>query len=50
VLIIGERVLAPEPNTDVHVPPLIPPASQWYLIDDIGLGLWLNIAPPASPQ
>ncbi len=50
VLIIGERVLAPDPNTDVHIGPLIPPARQWYIVDDIGLGLWLNIAPPASPQ
>jgi hypothetical protein len=48
VLIIGERVLAPDPGTTITIPPLVPPASQWYLVDDIGLCLWLNISPPAS--
>jgi hypothetical protein len=47
VLIIGQRVLAPAPNEVYFVPPLTPPASQWYLVDDIGLSLWLGISLPA---
>jgi hypothetical protein len=50
VLIIGQRVLAPDPSTTITVPPLLSPAKQWYLVDDIGLGLWLNITAPASPH
>jgi hypothetical protein len=47
VLIIGQRVLAPDPGSTITVPPLTPPASQWYLVDDIGLSLWLGISLPA---
>lgn len=47
VLIIGQRVLAPDPGATLIVPPLTPPAQQWYLVDDIGLGLWLGISLPA---
>jgi hypothetical protein len=50
-LIIGQRVITPEPGATLTVPPLTPPARQWYLVDDIGLGIWLGIAPPISnPQ
>jgi hypothetical protein len=47
VLIIGQRVLAPDPGAVITVPPLTPPATQWYLVDDIGLALWLGISVPA---
>lgn len=47
VLIIGQRVLAPDPGATITIPTLIPPASQWYLVDDIGLSLWLGISLPA---
>jgi hypothetical protein len=47
VLIIGQRLLAPSPGATLTVPPLTFPASQWYLVDDIGLSLWLGISLPA---
>jgi hypothetical protein len=47
VLILGQRVLSPSPNTTLIIPPLTPPAQQWYLVDDIGLSLWLGISLPA---
>ncbi|MEI8244015.1 MAG: hypothetical protein WCI17_12160 [bacterium] len=47
-LIIGQRVLAPDPGQTITIPPLLPPARQWYLVDDIGLGAWLDIAPPPA--
>jgi hypothetical protein len=46
-LIIGQRVLVPDPSTTINVPPLIPPAKQWYLVDDVGIGIWLCITPPS---
>jgi hypothetical protein len=49
-LIIGQRVLTPEPGQVLVIPPLTPPASTWYLVDDIGLGIWLGISPPATNQ
>ena len=45
-LIIGQRVLAPAPGTVLTVPALTPPAKPWYLVDDVGIGQWLGIAPP----
>lgn len=49
VLILGQRVLAPDPGQTLTVPALLPPAKQWYLVDDVGLGLWLGVTPPSSP-
>ena len=36
-VVIGERVYLPKPGEVVTVPPLIEPAGQWYLIDDVAL-------------
>jgi len=44
-IIIGERILMPQPGDVVTVPPLVPPAARWYLVDDVGLCGWLGIEP-----
>jgi hypothetical protein len=36
-VVIGERVYLPKPGESLVVPPLIVPAGQWYLIDDVSL-------------
>lgn len=36
-VVIGERVMLPSPGDSLTVPPLIEPACQWYLIDDVAL-------------
>jgi len=43
IVIIGERINKVQPNTTIIVPPLMPPAKQWYLVDDTGLYQWLDI-------
>jgi len=47
-LVIGQRVFAPAPGDVLTIPPLTPPAKQWYLVDDVGLLLWLEISVPSS--
>jgi hypothetical protein len=47
-LIIGQRVITPTPGAVLTIPPLTPPAAQWYLVDDVGLLLWLEISAPSS--
>lgn len=44
-IIVGERILMPQPGQALTVPPLVPPAAQWYLVDDVGLAGWLGIDP-----
>ena len=47
-LIIGQRVLTPAPGDVLTIPAHTPPAKQWYLVDDVGLLLWLEISAPSS--
>lgn len=47
-LVIGQRVLTPAPGAVLTIPPLTPPAAQWYLVDDVGLLLWLEISAPST--
>jgi len=42
-LIIGERAFQPLPGAVLTVPPLIPPAACWYLVDDVFLAGWLGL-------
>lgn len=37
LIVIGERAHKPAPGDVLTVPPLIPPAAQWYLIDDVAM-------------
>ena len=46
-VVIGERIMILEPGTELVVPPLVPPAKRWYMVDDEGLKGWLGIARPA---
>ena len=43
VIVIGERINKVKPGDSVKVPPLLPPAKQWYLVDDTGLYQWLDV-------
>jgi hypothetical protein len=47
-LVIGQRVFTPAPGDVLTIPAHTPPASQWYLVDDVGLLLWLEISVPSS--
>jgi hypothetical protein len=47
-LIIGERINKVKPGEVIIVPKLVPPAQQWYLVDDTGLAQWLNIDTPTT--
>jgi hypothetical protein len=49
-LVIGQRVFAPASGAVVTIPPLTPPAEQWYLVDDVGLLLWLGVDPASASQ
>lgn len=42
-VVIGERINVLEPGQAITVPPLVPPASKWYLVDNVGLEGWLGI-------
>lgn len=42
-IVIGERVNIVEPGQVVTVPPLVPPAKRWYMVDNVGLEWWLGI-------
>jgi len=44
-LIIGQRVYTPAPGDVLTIPAYTPPAKQWYLVDDVGLMLWLGVDP-----
>ena len=44
-LIIGERLYKLTPGEAVTVPPLVKPAKQWYLVDDVGLFQWIEVQP-----
>jgi len=45
-LVIGERILKTTPGQTLVVPPLVAPARQWYVVDDVGLQQWLGIVLP----
>jgi hypothetical protein len=49
-LVIGQRVFTPAPGDVLTVPVHTPPASQWYLVDDVGLLLWLGVDPASASQ
>ena len=42
-IVIGERSNIVEPGQELKVPPLVPPAKKWYLVDNVGLAGWLGI-------
>jgi hypothetical protein len=42
-VVYGERVFVISPGSTVVVPPLKQPACKWYLVDDVGLSMWLGI-------
>lgn len=42
-VVVGERISIVEPGQVVTVPELIPPAKQWYMVDNVGLEGWLGI-------
>lgn len=46
VLVVGERVRVVEAGETIVVPPCMPPARTWYLVDDEGLWQWLGIQAP----
>ena len=46
VLVVGERVRTVAPGETITVPQPVPPARQWYLVDDEGLWQWLGIQAP----
>ncbi len=46
-LVIGQRVFTPSPGDVLTIPAHTPPAQQWYLVDDVGLLLWLGVDPNA---
>lgn len=43
-LVVGERIIFVDPGQQLVVPPLLEPASTWYLIDDCALCQWLGIS------
>lgn len=43
VLVIGERINVVQPGSAIQVPNLVPPASKWYLVDDVAILQWLGI-------
>ena len=46
VLVVGERVRVVHAGETITVPQPVPPARQWYLVDDEGLWQWLGIQAP----
>lgn len=48
-IVIGERINIVEPGQEIVVPPLVPPAKKWYLVDNVGLAGWLGL-PTASER
>ena len=46
VLVVGERVRVVHAGETIVVPPCMPPARTWYLVDDEGLWQWLGIQAP----
>lgn len=46
VLVVGERVRVVHAGETITVPPCMPPARTWYLVDDEGLWQWLGIQAP----
>ena len=47
-LVLGERVFICKEKDIIEIPTLVPPATKWYLVDNIGLTQWLGI--PANQQ
>lgn len=47
-LVLGERVFICQEKDIIEIPALVPPATKWYLVDNIGLTQWLGI--PANQQ
>jgi hypothetical protein len=44
-VVVGERVRVVTPGSALTVPALQPPATQWYMVDNVGLTEWLGIRP-----
>lgn len=42
-VVVGERINIVEPGQQLVVPPLVPPAKKWYLVDNVGLAGWLGL-------
>lgn len=42
-VVLGERIFIVRAGEYVVVPEPKPPAKTWYLVDDMGLSLWLGI-------
>lgn len=43
VIVLRERVWPVAEGETLTVPMLLPPARQWYLVDDVGLSQWLGL-------
>ena len=43
VFVLGDRVMLADPGSEIVIPDLIPPARQWYIVDDVGLKHWLGV-------
>ena len=42
-VVYGERINIVKPGDIIEIPQLKRPASTWYLVDDVGLSIWLGI-------
>lgn len=42
-VVLGERVRIVEAGDIIEIPDNMPPAKTWYLVDDVGLSIWLGI-------
>lgn len=42
IVVVGERVMTVDPGS--VVPPLVPPARKWYLVDSEAMKSWLNVS------
>lgn len=47
-VVVGERINIVEPGQEIVVPPLVPPAKKWYLVDNVGLAGWLGLPAPVD--